>query len=142
MTEKEFRQEVIRSLRQAGQDPYSVENAVCPGMPDVNFLGGWLELKYLRDWPARPTTIVTLPHYTAQQQAWLRRRWAAGGGAWLYIGVGSDRLLVPGKYAEVPGTCTREALEEISFAKWHGAPHGVELVAALRTSRGAPKENR
>jgi hypothetical protein len=62
-----------------------VENRVNEGTPDVNYCfhgargEGWLELKDIESWPARPDTIVHIEHVTEVQRAWWRARRAAGG---------------------------------------------------------------
>jgi hypothetical protein len=74
-------------LLAAGLDPVRVENGLGRGTPDVNIVTGWVELKYRAAWPKRAWTPVVFPKYESHQAAWLTRRWAAGGGAWLLGGV-------------------------------------------------------
>ena len=62
-----------------GLDPVRIENAVEAGTPDVNYVGGWIELKYLPKWPARATTPIKIAHYTKEQRVFAKRRNAAGG---------------------------------------------------------------
>lgn len=72
--EQQQRQQIVRSLNKLHRDAVSVENPACPGTADVNFIGGWMELKYAQDWPAREETTVRIEHFTPQQRVWLRRR--------------------------------------------------------------------
>ena len=92
-----MRRNVVKWLKDL--DAYPVENPAYPGTPDVNFLNGWLELKHLPNWPVRANTPVQLGHFTPRQRIWLRKRWRAGGGAWLLLQVGSDWLLFDGDIA-------------------------------------------
>ena len=52
-----------------------VENPCLPGTPDVHYCWegrtGWLELKEIEDWPARPDTPVRIPHFTKEQRLWI-----------------------------------------------------------------------
>ncbi|MCP4994038.1 MAG: hypothetical protein GY934_09700 [Gammaproteobacteria bacterium] len=79
----------------------SVENPALPGTPDINFILGWVELKYAEDWPARENTTVRIEHFTQQQRVWLMRRWFKKGACWLCLQVSKTRdwLVFTGKVA-------------------------------------------
>ena len=53
------------------------------GIPDVNFIGGWIECKWMRYWPKNADTVpVKFPHpLSKEQQIWLWRREYLGGVA-------------------------------------------------------------
>ena len=72
--EQQQRQLVVKALTRNGFDATSVENPAYPGTPDVQYIGGWLELKYAEDWPKRAATTVRIEHFTPQQRVWLLRR--------------------------------------------------------------------
>lgn len=72
--EQQQRQKVVKALNRAGLDATSVENPAYPGTPDIQFIGGWIECKYVEDWPARVETAVRIPHFSPQQRVWLLRR--------------------------------------------------------------------
>ncbi len=106
--EQNQRQVLIKALNRAGQDATSVENPACPGTPDVQFIDGWIECKYLEDWPKRPDTTVRIEHFTPQQRVWLLRRSIAcskrqteRGLAWLvlYVAKTREHLLFEGEDA-------------------------------------------
>lgn len=82
-----------------GLDPHRVENALGNGTPDVTYTAGWVELKWLEAWPARSTTPVRLRKLEERpaQVAWLTRRWAAGGPAWLALRVAKELLVFSGR---------------------------------------------
>jgi hypothetical protein len=67
-------------LQAAKLDPVRVENPICPGTPDVNFINGWIELKTIEVWPPREGAIVSIRHFTPQQRVWLYRRWKYAPG--------------------------------------------------------------
>jgi hypothetical protein len=92
-------------------DPKRVENAVALGMPDVNYIEGWIELKYVADWPKREETPLRLGHFTPQQRVWLYRRWVLGGKAFLLLRVAKEFLLFDGRTAcDAVGLVSRASL--------------------------------
>jgi len=136
MSEYNFRQQVVKELTKAGLDAFSVENPSRPGTPDVNYIPGWIELKWLPKWPKQADTIVKIDHFTPQQRNFLRRRWNRGGPAHLLLRVGSrgsiENLLFEGPDAsDFVGLVDREKLE--ALAVWHtfGKIKGAELAEAL-----------
>lgn len=95
-------------------DPQRVETRIDDGIPDVNYTGGWIELKYLPKWPRDPSAIVKIDHYTPQQRAWGLRRWRAGGMSWLLLHVREDNswMLFDGYTAQdLVGKARRELLD-------------------------------
>ena len=65
---------MIKALNARGLDACSVENPAYPGTPDIQYIGGWIECKYLEDWPRRAGTTVRIEHFTPQQRVWILRR--------------------------------------------------------------------
>lgn len=107
---------VIKVLKRF--DALAVENSVHVGTPDVNYIEGWLELKWLRSWPVKADTIVRLEHYTPQQRVWLMRRWVNGGKAHLLLQCRSVWLLFNGDVAaEHVGRVSRSELERLACWK-------------------------
>ena len=82
-----------------------VENTCETGTPDVNLAwkdgcSCWIELKYLADFPKKPTTNVKLECYTHDQMVWLMTRWSVKqGGSWLFCQVGGEYFLFTGRNA-------------------------------------------
>lgn len=117
--ESRMRQTTVRELRKRGLDPVSIENAVSAGTPDLNFVGGWVELKCLKAWPKRPTTPLRCEHFTQQQRRWLCRRARAGGAVFVLLKVGREWYLFDGETAsDHLGRSTREELFEIALGAW------------------------
>jgi len=75
--EQNQRQVLVKAMNKRGLDACSVENPAFPGTPDVQFLDGWLELKFKEKWPTRPDTTVQIKHFSPQQRVWLLRRFMA-----------------------------------------------------------------
>jgi hypothetical protein len=80
-----------------------IENMVSAGRPDVNYcvkgIEGNIELKHVDRWPARPDTVLPLPHYTPQQRNWHRIRLSAGGRVYVLLQVADDYLLLHADWA-------------------------------------------
>jgi hypothetical protein len=79
--------------------PVRVENAVHPGTPDINYVGGWIENKEVPSWPSSDRWHLRIPHFTVQQRLWLRQRVMKGGRAHLLLKVASEWLLLRGDVA-------------------------------------------
>lgn len=118
-----------------GLDPVRVENPAEPGTPDVNYVEGWIELKFKEEWPKRPSTPLRVPHFTAQQRVWLVRRVLSGGKAFVLLKVGrSEWLLFRGDVAaKVLGHSTREELIAFSLAFWPNSLPEEEFRECLKT---------
>lgn len=131
MSESGQRSRVVRALRSL--DAVAVENPARPGTPDVNYIGGWIELKWLRRWPTRADTLVAIDHYTKQQRAWARRRIRRGGTCWWMLQVGREWLLLDGAVAAAyVGEVNRQQLVDLADRYWPNGLRDAELVEWLR----------
>lgn len=109
-------------------DAMAVENSVQPGTPDVEFIGGWIELKSV-DRPVREGTVVQVPHFTPLQRLWLKRRCDRGGKAWLLLRIGTDWLLFDGRVAAAKlGCSTFPELLRAAIVLWPSAPSEESLL--------------
>jgi len=134
LSERDMRQKVVRCLRSL--DAISVENPVGPGTPDVNYVEGWIELKWLRSWPKRAETPVTLDHeLTTEQRAWARRRTKRGGRAWVMLQCRKEWLLFRGDVAACfLGTATRAELYRHATIWWQDGLDTNGLTGALNAT--------
>jgi hypothetical protein len=130
-----MRPRVLHALR--ALDAMPVENFVYPGTPDVNYVEGWVELKWLREWPAREGTVVEVDHFTPQQRVWHIRRARAGGNNWLLLQVRDEWLLFRGEVAaKMLGRVPRAELVKNCSRHWRGLDER-ELATCLLQPRSA-----
>lgn len=119
ISEKNMRRNVVKILRQAKLDARPVENPVDPGFPDVEYIGGVLELKAVDEWPKRASTPLRLDHYTQEQRIWHERRHHCGGRIHVLLQVGPEFLLFRGMdAAKHLGESTRSALMVLATHTW------------------------
>lgn len=79
-----------------GLDPIRIENTAGIGTPDVNFTGGWAELKTTLHWPKRGGPLRLDHPPTKQQIAWATRRWHCGGFCCVILRVGKEWYVIHG----------------------------------------------
>ena len=130
-----MRRNVIKALHELHAVP--IESRVRAGVPDVAYINGWIELKWLRDWPKRVDTIVRIHHYTQQQRIWLRRHWELGGNSWLLLQVKREWLLFDGPTAYMHvGNLDRLDLTNHAMRYWDNGLKPVELREFLEVQNG------
>jgi hypothetical protein len=117
MSEQNMRGRIVRALKEL--DAVAVENPALPGTPDINYVEGWVELKWLREWPANAESIVRFEHFTPQQRVWHIRRRLAGGVSWVLVQCGSEWLLFDGAVAaQYLNQCSRDGLLKVAARYW------------------------
>lgn len=135
MAEHDMRTNLCNRLKKL--DAIAVENPARPGTPDINYIGGWIECKWLRAWPKRVGTVVKLDHpITSNQKVWIKRRNRRDGRAWVMLQCGREWLLFKGDVAcEYLGMLTRAELYSRAYAVWKNGLCTDELIAILETCR-------
>lgn len=129
------RPKVLKVLKPLHAIP--VENSAKPGTPDVNYREGWIELKWLRQWPVRDDTVVKIEHYTLIQRRFGRDRWARGGHSWLLLQVRRDWLLFTGPVAhDCVGLLNKRDLCEQAHRHWTAGLPREELIECLTMDLG------
>jgi len=116
VSESDMRSKLVLALREL--DAVAVENPACPGTPDIECTAGWIECKWVQEWPKREDTPVKLKHpLTPQQRVWLLRRTARGGLCWVMLQCRREWLLLRGDIAaDHLGSVTVDRLREL--AEW------------------------
>ena len=133
--EQEQRQKLVKTLnkRPYKRHAVSVENPACPGTPDIAYISGWIECKYLANWPVREDTNVVIDHYTKQQRIWHIQDWHFGGACWLCLQVSKTRDwlvydgFTAGKFLAKPG-CDRAKTLALAVFHGHSAAEVVEYI--------------
>ncbi len=138
MDEGGFRPTVLKALKPL--DAVFVENVMRAGTPDINYVEGWLELKWLNEWPKRAETVVKLPKFTPQQRIFLINRCRAGGSARFLLRVGKEWILLPGLWSalNLGKTATKSQILAAAEKYWPTRLIAVELVAHLRPPKLSP----
>jgi len=130
MSEGNMRGKVVRELKKL--HAIAVENPALPGTPDVNYIEGWIELKWLREWPVRPRTIVPFKHFTPQQRIWQIQRRLAGGRSWVLVQCKREWLLFDGGRAALYfGTVTKFQLYDLAKFRWESGLKREELILCI-----------
>lgn len=135
MSENGMRSKLVKDLKSL--DAIPVENTVRPGTPDINFIEGWLECKWLRRWPANANeSPVLISHFTPQQRIHLARRYGKGGNTFLMLEIGREWMLFTGDVAaQFVGRATRLHLEQIVYRHWKNGLIKQELITCLSNFR-------
>lgn len=98
----------------AALDSHPIENLITSekGMPDVEGIGFWAELKYKGQWPVRHATPLRLGHYTSEQKSWLLRRATRGEQTWLVLQVRKEWFFFDAWAAQQVGNlCHQELID-------------------------------
>jgi len=113
-------------------DPVRIESPIVPGIPDVNYNLGWIELKYMPRWPVKGGPL-RIDHYTKEQRDWAIQRKRAGGKVFLLLKVGRNEwLLFDGVVAALSiGKLNREQLYNAVIARWTRTPRTAEILPCL-----------
>lgn len=118
MSERDLNKRLVASLKRSGLDPQRVENTANPGCGDIEFVGGWIESKFLRRWPKRSALVVKMNHFTPKQRAWHVKRRAAMGRTFVVLEAAGEVLVFDGRVAaEHLGFTTRDQLTKLAMLR-------------------------
>jgi hypothetical protein len=132
MDESKFRGTVLSALKPL--HGVFVENSMRAGTPDINYVEGWLELKWLPSWPVRAKTPIALPKFTSQQRVFLVNRARSNGQARFLLRVGKEWILLNGFWSAVRlgKGATRAEILSVAEKHWPSRLDGSALVDHLR----------
>lgn len=129
-----MRQRFCKALRSV--DAVPIENKLAKGTPDVEFIGGWAELKWLPRWKKNSeTSPVLIPHYTKEQRLWARRRYRRGGISLLVLQVGKEWMIFepPFSVDQIGRTATRPDLIKNAIQYWPNGLNNWELLQWIKS---------
>jgi hypothetical protein len=102
-----------------------IESSAGNGVPDVSFgidssqrrqgVNGWIELKYIKEWPKRLSTKVKLP-LRPEQRLWIRQRGRVAGDVWVLCRIEDNFFLLSWSRAE-------KACEGFDWYEWKKYSH-------------------
>ena len=136
MSEASAKATLIKRL--APLDGVSIESPITGlGIPDVNFIYGWIEVKAMKIWPKKAETeFVRFPHtLSKEQQIWLYRRERAGGLAMICAKVSTTWFFFSGrkiKEGNLWNNMTRPQMYETAEIVFHKSLPGRELCNFLK----------
>lgn len=134
-----MRQFVVSALKPL--HAVSVENLAHPGTPDVNFAGGWIELKCLPKATTDSARILLVPHFTLQQRMWLKARALAGERTMVLVQIRSTWILLDGVFAANHlGKVTLEELTGRCLVLWANRPSKPEFLRAVKEMQFATEK--
>ena len=112
-----------------------IESSAGNGIPDVSFaisgINGFIELKYIKEWPKRDTTKIKLP-LRPEQRHWIKARMRLSGEIWVIVRIEDYFWLLDGNcavHAAENGWTKQEWLEE---QHWHKRIDFKELLELLK----------
>ena len=143
MSERNFASYFKKHMRAFGHFQRH-EDLAAEGIPDISFAlessggsgfkgtQGWIELKWKRKYPVRPTTQIRFEHFTAAQKLWLRLRGRIAGNCWVFVQIEREWFLFPWNVAiEHLGKMTRQEMYLRCFRWWQGRVEWSELAQTL-----------
>ena len=101
----------------------------------VNGINGWIELKYLPDFPRRSTTPVRFRNFTDEQRDWLTQRGRYGGYCWMLAQINRDYLLFDHTVIESVGAVPKKELIGMAVGHWEYHLEAAELLQLLQARK-------
>lgn len=115
----------VADVLYAGPIADDAHRAFCGG------LFGVIELKVLKAWPKRKTTIVRVPKWTTVQRAWCHLFGKVAQHVFLLLKVEKDILLYHWPAALEVGTLTKDEMLARTPWRWVGRPDYAQLAQIL-----------
>jgi len=113
-----------------------IESNAGNGVPDVVFcvpnINGFMELKFIKEWPKRPETKVKLP-LRPEQKLWVETRGKRGGNVWVFCRIENSMFLLDNTCSM--SACdgwTKEEWFKHSNMNWQGRVNFDELYYTLK----------
>jgi hypothetical protein len=128
----------VKAMNERGCHAIPIENICVPGTPDVNFEGGWIELKVLPRWPRNlEKPVPRKSNLRPAQRNWTSERCRASDRVYVLLDVGGELLLFQGQHAiDTFYSAPMEQLtQECSRYFYNGGDRSVNLEHLARHLR-------
>ena len=135
MSETNLWRYLQRNLKDKNTMLMRIENPFYKGVPDVNFLidgnEGWLELKYIPQYPKKEITIVKVPHFTIEQKIWHNARFKNKGRTMVLIQVDDDYFIFKKEKINLLGSLNKFRMFQHANKFWKNKINFRELRKEL-----------
>lgn len=122
-------------MKFTGWHAVRIESSSGNGVPDVTYglqdINGWIELKYIKEWPKRATTLVKLP-LRPEQKFFFQKRGELSGNVWCFIRIQDTFFLLSYKEALEAAYHGWTKDEWLQRQWWHGTYKGVDVLTQLQ----------
>ena len=102
---------------------------------ELNFLidgnEGWLELKYMPEYPKKDYTEIKVPHFTKEQKLWHDARYKNKGRTMVLIQVDSDYFIFKKERINLLGSLTKKSMFKFANKSWKNRIDFKELRKEL-----------
>ena len=128
--EKALKAHVVRSMGRRWSYQFH-EDKHSDGVPDISYgvngVNGWIEAKYINNWPVRDTTRVKPSRFTPLQVHWLVNRQTHGGHCFVMVAVGHEIFFFPASKA----AAIRDGMTRVEYYK----QSGLYFISTIDTDR-------
>tara|TARA_A100001015_G_C15001046_1_gene718517 strand:- start:1659 stop:2096 length:438 start_codon:yes stop_codon:yes gene_type:complete len=135
MSERNLWRYLQRNLKDNKSLLMRVENSLYKGIPDVNYLidgnEGWIELKYMPEYPKKDITEVKVPHFTKEQKIWHDIRYKNKGRTMVLIQVDRDYFIFKKERINLLGSLTKKKMFQYANKSWKNKIDFKELRKEL-----------
>ena len=134
MSEKNFKNQVIKNLKKIGMLTQKIESSTAPGIPDLFYSNrnvcGWIEFKYIIDWPKKSNSIVPIK-ITNHQKLWIKKWDSPGCHVFLMLKIAQDSMIFNSHKILCINSYARRELVECALQNWHKRTDYQELFKIL-----------
>ena len=135
MSENNLWRYLQKNLKDSKTMLMRIEIPFYKGVPDVNFLidgnEGWLELKYIPQYPKKEITIVKVPHFTIEQKIWHNARFKNKGRTMVLIQVDDDYFIFKKEKINLLGSLNKYRMFQHANKFWKNKINFRELRKEL-----------
>lgn len=133
MSEADMRKNLVEKLKDLDAKP--IENPMRAGTPDINYIDGWIECKWMRRWPKGCNeNPVSFTHPLSKEQGiWLNRRWKKGGRCYVALQVKREWFFFAGSNVqEYFGKVSRLQLIQYAALYFDNGLNDKKLIEFLK----------